>query len=89
MCGHKNVQSSGDKHTHKHSKKRGKIRTKRPPTKVTTYQGLVTLDQLDNFDGLLVLVHFDRYFRQVGVKVLLGDGIVCEQEALCQKGRKE
>lgn len=50
--------------------------------RLDTHQRLVALHQLHNLDGLLVLVHFDRSIRQMRVKVLLGNGIVGEQQVL-------
>lgn len=44
-----------------------------------THQWLITLHELNNLDGLLILVHLDGHFGQMGIEILLCNGIVCKE----------
>lgn len=46
---------------------------------LSTYQWLIALDELDNLDGLLILIHLNRYLGQMRIEILLCNGIVCKE----------
>lgn len=46
------------------------------------YHGFVTLNELHDLYGLLILVHLRRYVGQVGGEVLSRDAVVRPQHAL-------
>lgn len=46
---------------------------------LSTHQWLIALDELDNLDGLLVLIHLNGYLGQMRIEILLCNGIVCKE----------
>lgn len=46
---------------------------------LSTHQWLIALDELDNLDGLFVLIHLNGYLGQMRIEILLCNGIVCKE----------
>lgn len=44
-----------------------------------THQWLIALDELDNLDGLLILIHLNGHLGQMRIEILLCNGIVCKE----------
>lgn len=47
--------------------------------KLSTHQWLIALDELDNLDGLLILIHLNGHLGQMRIEILLCNGIVCKE----------
>lgn len=44
-----------------------------------THQWLIAFYELDNLDGLLILIHLNRHLGQMRIEILLCNGIVCKE----------
>jgi len=46
---------------------------------MVTHQRLIALYKLHNFNGLLILIHFNGHLWQMRIKVFLSNGIVSKK----------